>query len=200
MPAEVVVLGGGVGGTLAANLLDDRSVETYTSPWSTPRACTTTSPAISTSRSAKRRVTGSAGRSGHSCAVAWISRSRRLSAIHPDAGTVQLDRGGNIPWDYLVIATGARLVPDADPGPRRGVVRVLLARRRGTSCAGAAPVPRRTRSRWASPGSRTSARRRPSSSRSWSTGTSGNAVSATGARSSCCPRSTVRSRSRARRS
>ena len=63
----------------------------------------------------------------------WLSREERTLLrggvdlaieeairIHPDAGTVQLDRGGNIPWDYLVIATGARLVPDQIPGSPRG--------------------------------------------------------------------------------
>ena len=36
--------------------------------------------------------------------------------IHPDAGTVQLARGGSLDFDYLVVATGARLVPDQVPG------------------------------------------------------------------------------------
>ncbi len=36
--------------------------------------------------------------------------------IHPDAGTVQLERGGSLDWDYLVVATGARLAHDLIPG------------------------------------------------------------------------------------
>jgi sulfide:quinone oxidoreductase len=40
--------------------------------------------------------------------------------IHPDAGTVQLRHGGSLAWDYLVIATGARLVPDVIPGLAEG--------------------------------------------------------------------------------
>jgi sulfide:quinone oxidoreductase len=40
--------------------------------------------------------------------------------IHPDAGTIQLERGGSLSWDYLVIATGARLVPDQIPGLTEG--------------------------------------------------------------------------------
>jgi sulfide:quinone oxidoreductase len=40
----------------------------------------------------------------------------RAIRIHPDAGTVQLERGGSLEYDYLVVATGARLVPDQVPG------------------------------------------------------------------------------------
>jgi sulfide:quinone oxidoreductase len=40
----------------------------------------------------------------------------RAIRIHPEAGTVQLSRGGSLDWDYLVIATGARLVPERVPG------------------------------------------------------------------------------------
>ena len=36
--------------------------------------------------------------------------------IHPDVGTVQLERGDNIEWDYLVITTGARLMHEQIPG------------------------------------------------------------------------------------
>ena len=36
--------------------------------------------------------------------------------IHPDPGTVQLQRGDNLAWDYLVITTGARLMHDQIPG------------------------------------------------------------------------------------
>ena len=44
----------------------------------------------------------------------------RAVRIHPDAGSVQLERGGSLDWDYLVIATGARLVPDQIPGLAEG--------------------------------------------------------------------------------
>jgi NADH dehydrogenase, FAD-containing subunit len=141
MPAEVVVLGGGVGGTLAANLLDrslGRDVHV-----------TVVDPTGMHDYQPGYLYVALGQAKGH-----WLSREERsllrggvdlaieeAIRIHPDAGTVQLDRGGNIPWDYLVIATGARLVPDQIPGLCRGVVRVLLARRRGTSCAGASPVP-----------------------------------------------------------
>jgi sulfide:quinone oxidoreductase len=63
----------------------------------------------------------------------WLSRDERTLLrggidlaieeairIHPDAGTVQLARGGSLAWDYLVIATGARLVPDKITGLAEG--------------------------------------------------------------------------------
>ncbi len=40
----------------------------------------------------------------------------RAVRVHPDAGTVQLERGGSLDWDYLVMSTGARLVHDQIPG------------------------------------------------------------------------------------
>ncbi|HEX3300783.1 MAG TPA: FAD/NAD(P)-binding oxidoreductase [Actinomycetota bacterium] len=120
MPAQVVVLGGGVGGTLVANLLDK-----------------------SLGRDVHVTVVDSTGMhhyqpgylyvalgeaKGH-----WLTREERTLLrnhvdlaieeavrIHPDAGTVQLRRGGSLPWDYLVIATGARLVPDLIPGLAEG--------------------------------------------------------------------------------
>ena len=63
----------------------------------------------------------------------WLSREERTLLrpgvdlaiekavrIHPDAGTVQLERGGSLDWDYLVIATGSRLVPEQIPGLSEG--------------------------------------------------------------------------------
>jgi sulfide:quinone oxidoreductase len=120
MPARVVVLGGGVGGTLVANLLDKQL-----------------------GREAKVTVVDPSGMhdyqpgylyvalghaSGH-----WLSRDERTLlrprvelaiekavGIHPEGQSVQLERGGSLDWDYLVIATGARLVPSAIPGLEQG--------------------------------------------------------------------------------
>jgi sulfide:quinone oxidoreductase len=120
MPARVVVLGGGVGGTLVANLLDKQL-----------------------GRDAKVTVVDPSGMhdyqpgylyvalghaSGH-----WLSRDERTLLrprvelaiekavrIHPDDHSVQLERGGSLDWDYLVTATGARLVPSAIPGLEQG--------------------------------------------------------------------------------
>ena len=116
MPARVVVLGGGVGGTLAANLLDRKLAGDVHVTVVDPTGMHDYQPGY------LYVALGQA--SGH-----WLSRDERTLLrkgvdlaiekavrIHPDAQTVQLDRGGSLEWDYLVIATGARLVHDAVPG------------------------------------------------------------------------------------
>ena len=120
MPARVVVLGGGVGGTLAANLL-----------------------AKGLGRDVKVTVVDPTGMHVYQPGFLyvalgqangrWLARDERTLLrkdvdlaierairIHPDAGTVQLERGGSLAWDYLVIATGARLVSDTVPGLAQG--------------------------------------------------------------------------------
>jgi len=116
MPARVVVLGGGVGGTLTANLLDKGLGHDATVTVVDPTGMHEYQPGY------LYVALGEA--SGH-----WLSRDERrllrsgvelaierAIRIHPDAQTVQLERGGSLEWDYLVIATGARLVHDAIPG------------------------------------------------------------------------------------
>ena len=116
MPAKVVVLGGGVGGTLAANLLDKEL-----------------------GRDAKITVVDPTGMHHYQPGYLyvalgqangrWLVRDERTLLrrgvdlaiekairVHPDAGAVQLERGGSLEWDYLVIATGARLVPNEVAG------------------------------------------------------------------------------------
>jgi len=120
MPARVAVLGGGVGGTLAANLL-----------------------AKGLGRDVKVTVVDPTGMHVYQPGFLyvalgqangrWLARDERTLLrkdvdlaverairIHPDAGTVQLERGGSLEWDYLVIATGARLVYDTVPGLAQG--------------------------------------------------------------------------------
>ena len=120
MPAEVAVLGGGVGGTLVANLLDrslGRDVHV-----------TVVDPTGMHDYQPGYLYVALGQAKGH-----WLSREERTLLrsgvdlaieeairIHPDAGTVQLERGGSLSWDYLVIATGARLVPDQIPGLTEG--------------------------------------------------------------------------------
>jgi sulfide:quinone oxidoreductase len=116
MPARVVVLGGGVGGTLVANLLDKelgRDVQV-----------TVVDPTGMHDYQPGYLYVALGEAKGH-----WLTREERTLLrdgvdlaierairIHPEAGTVQLERGGELPYDYLVIATGARLVRDAIPG------------------------------------------------------------------------------------
>ena len=120
MPARVVVLGGGVGGTLAANLISKEL-----------------------GRDAKVTVVDPTGMHIYQPGFLyvalgqangrWLARDERsllrgdvdlivepAIRVHPDAGTVQLARGGSLEWDYLVMATGARLVPDQIPGLVQG--------------------------------------------------------------------------------
>src|ERR1041384_3675972 len=116
MPARVVVLGGGVGGTLAANLLDKELGAEVEVTVVDPTGMHLYQPGL------LYVALGEAnGR--------WLSRDERTLLrtgvnlvverairIHPEAGTVQLARGGSLDWDYLVLATGARLVPEEIPG------------------------------------------------------------------------------------
>jgi sulfide:quinone oxidoreductase len=115
MPASVVVLGGGVGGTLAANLLSKEL-----------------------GRDARVTVVDPTGMHHYQpgylyvalgqANARWLIRDERTLLrkdvdlvidravrILPDAGTVRLE-GGSLDWEYLVIATGAALAPDRVPG------------------------------------------------------------------------------------
>jgi len=116
MPARVAVLGGGVGGTLVANLLDKALGREA-------RVCVIDPTGMHHYQPGYLYVAlGQAnGR--------WLVRDERsllrrdvdlivdrAIRVHPDAGTVQLERGASVEWDYLVIATGARLMHDRIPG------------------------------------------------------------------------------------
>jgi sulfide:quinone oxidoreductase len=116
MPARIVVLGGGVGGTLVANLCD-RSL-------GNDATVTVVDPSGMHHYQPGYLYVALGEANGH-----WLSRDERTLLrprvelaiekailIDPLARTVRLERGGNIDYDYLVIATGARLVHDAIPG------------------------------------------------------------------------------------
>ena len=116
MPARVVVLGGGVGGTLVANLLKKEL-------------------------RGNAGVTVVDGTGMHlyqpgflyvaldQANALWLTRDERTllrkdvelivdqaTSIDAAAQTVTLARGGALPYDYLVLATGSRLDRDAVPG------------------------------------------------------------------------------------
>ena len=116
MPARIAVLGGGVGGTLVANLLSK-----------------------GLGRQARVTVVDPTGMHHYQPGYLyvalgqangrWLVRDERTLLrddvelvvdeairIHPDAGSIQLNRGGSLDWDYLVVATGARLAHDQVPG------------------------------------------------------------------------------------
>lgn len=116
MPARVVVLGGGVGGTLTANLVSKEL-----------------------GRDAKVTVVDPTGMHHYQPGYLyvalgeadgrWLTRDERsllrsdvdlvvdrAVRVEPDAGTVHLERGADLSWDYLVFSTGARLVHEQVPG------------------------------------------------------------------------------------
>jgi sulfide:quinone oxidoreductase len=116
MPARIVVLGGGVGGTIAANLLSKELGRDAAITVVDPTGMHVYQPGFLYVAFGQAN-----GR--------WLTRDERTLLrrdvdlaverairIHPEAGTVQLERGGTLDWDYLVLATGARLVPEAVPG------------------------------------------------------------------------------------
>ncbi len=116
MPARIVVLGGGVGGTLVANLLSKELGREASVTVVDPTGMHVYQPGF------LYVALGQAnGR--------WLSRDERTLLrpgvdlavekavrIHPKAGTVQLERGSSLDFDYLVMSTGSRLVPDQIPG------------------------------------------------------------------------------------
>jgi sulfide:quinone oxidoreductase len=116
MPAKVVVLGGGVGGTLAANLLDKELGRDARVTVVDPTGMHMYQPGflyVALGQANGRWLTRDERtllRRGVELAV------ERAVRIHPEAGTVQLERGGSLDYDYLVLSTGARLVPEQVPG------------------------------------------------------------------------------------
>jgi len=116
MPARIVVLGGGVGGTLAANLLSKELGRDASITVVDPTGMHVYQPGF------LYLALGDAnGR--------WLSRDERTllrgdvdlvidaaTSVDADAQAVHLERGGSLPYDYLILATGARLAPDEIPG------------------------------------------------------------------------------------
>ncbi|MGZ4188727.1 MAG: FAD-dependent oxidoreductase, partial [Actinomycetota bacterium] len=115
MPARVVVLGGGVGGTLTANLLDKKLGKDVHVTVVDPTGMHVYQPGF------LYVALGQAnGR--------WLARDERTllrrhvdlavdesTAIDAENGTVTLAHGDVLPFDYLVLSTGARLVPEQVP-------------------------------------------------------------------------------------
>jgi sulfide:quinone oxidoreductase len=116
MPAQVVILGGGVGGTLTANLLDRRLGRDVHVTVVDPTGMHLYQPGFLYAALGKAN-----GR--------WLARDERTllrrgvdlaveaaTLVEPDRGRVRLAHGGSLAFDYLVLATGARLVPEEIPG------------------------------------------------------------------------------------
>src|SRR6266511_5201837 len=120
MPARIVVLGGGVGGTLAANLLARRLRRDARVTVVDPSGMHVYQPGFLYAALGKAN-----GR--------WLARDERTllrddvelvveeaTRVDADQGVVRLGHGGSLAWDYLVLATGARLVPEQVPGLLEG--------------------------------------------------------------------------------
>jgi sulfide:quinone oxidoreductase len=116
MPARIVVLGGGVGGTLAANLLARQLRRDARVTVVDPSGMHVYQPGFLYAALGKAN-----GR--------WLARDERTllrddvelvveeaTLVDADQGVVRLGHGGSLAWDYLVLATGARLVPEQVPG------------------------------------------------------------------------------------
>jgi len=120
MPAKIVVIGGGVGGTLTANLLSKELRRDAHVTVVDPTGMHVYQPGF------LYIALGEAnGR--------WLARDERqllrkdvslvveaAAKVHTEASVVHLARGGTIPYDYLVLAAGARLVPEQVPGMLEG--------------------------------------------------------------------------------
>ena len=116
MPAKVVVLGGGVGGTLVANLLHKELGRDASVTVVDPTGMHVYQPGflyVALGQANGRWLTRDERTLLRRGVELVVERAVR---IHPEAGTVQLERGGSLDYDYLVLSTGARLVPEQVPG------------------------------------------------------------------------------------
>jgi sulfide:quinone oxidoreductase len=116
MPAQVAVLGGGVGGTLAANLLSKKLGKDARVTVIDPTGMHVYQPGF---------LYVALGQANGQ----WLARDERTllrrdielvvdgaQRIDPVDHRIDLASGGSIDFDYLVMATGARLVPESIPG------------------------------------------------------------------------------------
>jgi len=120
VPARVVVVGGGVGGTLVANLLSRDLGRDVRVTVVDPTGMHAYQPGF-----LYVALGEASGR--------WLFRDERellrpdvdlaidaAASIDRDVGAVRLGAGAGLPYDYLVLASGARLVPEQVPGMSNG--------------------------------------------------------------------------------
>ncbi|MFA5785467.1 MAG: FAD/NAD(P)-binding oxidoreductase [Actinomycetota bacterium] len=117
MPANVVILGGGVGGTLTANLLAKRLKP------GEARIQVVDPTGIHVYQPGFQYVAVGQARAQSLSRDERSLLNRRVELIvdqatyiDAQAKEVSLGHGGSLPYDYLVVATGARLVPEQVPG------------------------------------------------------------------------------------
>jgi len=120
VPAEIVVLGGGVGGTLAANLLSRELKRDGRVTVVDPTGLHVYQPGFLYVALGQAK-----GR--------WLARPERhllrrdvdlaiegAERVDAEQGFVRMEGGSKLPFDHLVVATGARLAPDQVPGMSEG--------------------------------------------------------------------------------
>lgn len=120
MPARIVILGGGVGGTLVANLLSKQLRHDAHVTVVDPTGMHVYQPGF---------LYVALGQANGQ----WLARDERTllrrdvdlvvdgaACIHPEEHTVLLGHGGTLEYDHLVVATGSRLVPERVPGMLEG--------------------------------------------------------------------------------
>jgi sulfide:quinone oxidoreductase len=120
MPARVVILGGGVGGTLTANLLSKELGKDARVTVVDPTGMHIYQPGF-----LYVALGEASGR--------WLARDERgllrrdidlvveaAAKVDVESSVVHLERGGSLPYDYLVLAAGAHLVPEQVPGMLEG--------------------------------------------------------------------------------
>jgi len=120
MPARIVVLGGGVGGTLVANLLSKELRRDAQVTVVDPTGMHVYQPGF---------LYVALGQAHGQ----WLARDERTllrrdvelvvdraACIQPEQHHVLLQHGGTLEYDHLVLATGSRLVPEEIPGMLEG--------------------------------------------------------------------------------
>ena len=120
MPARIVILGGGVGGTLSANLLSKRLGREAEITVVDPSGMHVYQPGF---------LYVALGQAHGQ----WLARDERTmlrkdvrlvveqaTRIDPAEHVVELAHGDRLPFDHLVVATGSRLVPELVPGMVEG--------------------------------------------------------------------------------
>jgi sulfide:quinone oxidoreductase len=120
VPAQIVVLGGGVGGTLAANLLSRGLGREATVTVVDPIGLHVYQPGFiqvalgSTDAHHLMREERSLLRGDIELAI------DAATSIDPRRGEVRLRHGDRLPFDAVIVATGARLAPELVPGLASG--------------------------------------------------------------------------------
>ena len=120
MPAKVVVVGGGVGGTLTANLLAGELGRDAEVSIVDPTGMHHYQPGylyLALGQANGRWLVRDERSLLHRDVRLVVERASRVDV---DAGAVHLERGGSLDFDHVVLSSGARLTPERIPGLLEG--------------------------------------------------------------------------------